>query len=68
MDNLLDRIDKLLIGDDAGATTTGNVAINTAKDHIDVIGMEYRKKKRKNRLGTETIVHEEEDCPEGQRW
>jgi hypothetical protein len=67
--DLLSKIDKLLIGDESGATTTGNVAINTAKGDIDVIGMAYRKKKKKNRLGTETIVHEEEeDCPEGQKW
>jgi len=66
--DLLGKIDKLLIGDESGATTTGNVAVNTAKGHIDVVGMAYRKKKKKNRLGTETIVHEEEDCPEGQKW
>ena len=66
--DLLGKIDKLLIGDDAGATTTSNVAINTAKGHIDVIGMEYKKKKKKNRLGTETIVHEEQECPEGEKW
>jgi hypothetical protein len=69
MDSLLDRLDKLLIGDESGATMTGNVAKNTAKGHIDVIGMTYRKRKRKNKLGTETIVHEEgEECPEGKKW
>ena len=66
--DLLGKIDKLLIGDDAGATTTSNVAINTAKGNIDVVGMEYKKKKKKNKLGTETVVHEEEECPEGQKW
>jgi hypothetical protein len=69
MDNLLDRMNKLLIGDESGATMTSNVAKNTGKGHIDVIGMKYRKRKRKNKLGTETIVHEEdEECPEGQKW
>ena len=67
MDNLLDRLDKLLIGDESGATMTGNVAKNTAKGHIDVVGMSYRKRKRKNKMGTETIVHEN-GCPEGQKW
>ncbi len=67
--DLLNKIDKLLIGDETGATTTGNVATNTGKGHIDVVGMEYKKKKRKNRLGIDTIVHEEdEECPEGQKW
>ena len=67
--DLLDKIDKLLIGDETGATTTSNVAINTAAGYVPVIGMKYKKKKRKNKLGTETIVHEAEyDCPEGQKW
>lgn len=66
--DLISKIEKLLIGDETGATLTGNVATNTAKGHIDVIGMSYRRKKKKNRLGTETIVHEEEHCPEGERW
>ena len=35
-------------------TTTADVALPPG----EVIGMRYRKKKRKNRLGTETVVHE----------
>lgn len=66
--DLLDKLDKLLIGDETGATLTGNVATNTAKGHIDVFGMTYRKKKKKNKLGTEYTVHEEHDCPEGEHW
>ncbi len=34
----LTRIDKLLIGDETGGTMTGNVATNTAKGEIDVVG------------------------------
>ena len=67
MSDLLNKIDKLLIGDQSGATTTGDIATQTGKGKIDVIGMTYRKRKRKNKLGTETAVHEE-DCPEGQKW
>ncbi len=66
---LVDKIDKLLIGDESGATTTGDVAIQTGKGRIDVIGMTYKKKKKKNRLGTETVVYEKEgECPEGEKW
>jgi len=69
MDNLLDRIDKLLVNDESGATLTGNVATQTGKGKIDVIGMRYRKKKRKNKYGTDTIVHEDdEECPDGEHW
>lgn len=32
MDSLLSKIDKLLIGDESGATTTDNVTTNTAKE------------------------------------
>lgn len=66
--DVLRRINTILIGDESGATTTGNVATNTAKGEVPVIGMRYRKKKRKNKMGTETVVHEEEKCPEGQKW
>lgn len=40
--DITNRIDRLL-GDESGATTTANVAINTAKGHIDVIGGECPK-------------------------
>ena len=48
--DILNRIDKLL-GDQAmtagsGATTTANVAINTAKGHIDVVGGQCPKGQR----------------------
>lgn len=69
MDGILRRINVLLMDQDGGATTTGNVATNTAKGKVPVIGMRYRKRKRKNKLGTETTVHEKEgECPEGQKW
>ena len=34
--------------------STGDVALPDG----DVVGMAYRKKKKKNKLGTETVVHE----------
>jgi hypothetical protein len=37
MDNLLNRINKLLIKDQSGATVDSNVATNTAKGKIDVV-------------------------------
>jgi hypothetical protein len=66
--DITEKIGKL-IGDESGATMTGDIAVNTGKGNIDVIGMKYKKKKRKNEYGTETIVHEKEgDCPEGEKW
>ena len=41
--DLTDRIDILLIGDETGATMTGDVAIQTAKGHIDIVGGECPK-------------------------
>ena len=38
MSDLLDKINVLLIGDETGATTSGNVTTNTAKGDIDVVG------------------------------
>lgn len=46
---------------------TGDVEQNLAKGHVPVLGMTYRKKKRKNRLTGHTIVHEKE-CPDGYYW
>jgi len=36
--DLLDKIDKMVIDDESGATTTGDVATNNAKGKIDVVG------------------------------
>jgi len=47
---------------------TGDIATNIAKGHVPVIGMKYKKKKRKNRLTGTTVVHEEGDCPDGYYW
>ena len=48
--DIVDRLN-LMISDE---TTTGDIALPPG----EVIGMTYRKKKKKNRLGTETVVHE----------
>lgn len=49
----MDIVDKLsmMISDE---TTTGDVELPPG----EVIGMKYKKKKKKNKLGTETVVHE----------
>jgi hypothetical protein len=44
--DILNKIDKVLVDQDSGATTTGNVAINTAKGHIDVVGGQCPKGQR----------------------
>lgn len=49
--DIINKIDKLL-GDETGATMTGNVATNLAKGHVDVVGgscpkgQRYDKKKK----------------------
>lgn len=48
--DIVDRLN-LMVSDE---TTTGDIALPPG----EVIGMTYRKKKKKNRLGTETVVHE----------
>ena len=54
-EDLLKRLDRL-IGD---ATLTPDVEVNQAQGHITVIGMRYKKKKRKNKLmGRPIVVHE----------
>ena len=46
----LKKIDKLLVDmDTGGATTTTDVAKNTAKGHVPVIGGEKKKKKKKKK-------------------
>lgn len=62
--DILEKIDKIL--GEVGIMT-GDVEQNLAKGQVPVIGMTYRKKKRKNRLTGQTVVHEKE-CPEGYRW
>ena len=51
--DIIKRLD-IMLTDEDGATTTGDVALPPG----GVIGMRYRKKKKKNKLGTETVVHE----------
>jgi len=50
IEDIVKKLDRLL-GDE---TTTGDVELPQG----EVIGMTYRKKKKKNKLGTETVVHE----------
>lgn len=54
--DIINKIDKLL-GDETGATMTGNVATNLAKGHVDVIGGVRR--------GVSSIGYQ---CPKGQVW
>lgn len=43
-------------------TLTGDIEKNLAKGHIPVIGMRYKKKKKKNKLtGQEITIHEYEE-------
>ena len=44
--DIINKIDKVLVDQDSGATTTANVAINTAKGHIDVVGGQCPKGQR----------------------
>ena len=51
-DNIIEKIDRLLIDDDSGATVDSNVATNTAKGSVAIVGgkcpdgMIYDKKKK----------------------
>jgi len=43
-------------------TTTSDIEKNTAKGHVPLLGMRYRKKKKKSKLtGMDIVVHEEEE-------
>jgi len=55
--DIINKIDKLLGDQTSGATTTGNVATNLAKGHVDVIGGVRR--------GVSSIGYQ---CPKGQVW
>lgn len=55
-EDVVKKLDRMISDEDGGATSTGDVATNTAA--ATVVGMRYRKKKKKNKLGTETVVHE----------
>jgi uncharacterized protein YxeA len=55
--DILKKIDGLL-----ETTLTTDIEKNKAKGHVDVIGMVYRKKKKKSELtGADYTVHEKED-------
>jgi len=44
------------------STCTGDIAQNKARGHIKVIGMKYRKRKRKSKLtGRPIVIHENEN-------
>lgn len=55
-EDVVKKLDRMISDEDGGATSTGDVATNTAT--ATVVGMKYKKKKKKNKLGTETVVHE----------
>jgi hypothetical protein len=55
--DLIDKIDRLL-----ETTTTVDVEKNWAKGHVPLLGMRYRKKKKKSKLtGMDIVVYEEEE-------
>ena len=54
---ILKKIDWLL-----ETTLTTDIEQNKAKGHVPVIGMVYRKKKKKSKLtGADYVVHEQDD-------
>ena len=66
MNDIVRRINKFI---DEEGIVTGDVEQNFAKGHVPVIGMKYKKKKRKNRLTGSTVVHEKDgECKDGYYW
>ena len=55
--DIIDRID-LMINE---TITTSDIENNYAAGHVPIIGMVYRRKKRKNKLTGQTIVHEKRE-------
>ena len=55
--DILGKLDRVL-----ESTTTSDVEKNTAKGHVPLLGMRYKKKKKKSKLtGVDIVVHEEEE-------
>ena len=54
--DIIKKIDRII-----ETTTTGDVEKNLAKGHVTLLGMKYKKKKKKSKLtGVDIVVHEEE--------
>ena len=55
--DILGKLDRVL-----ESTTTSDVEKNTAKGHVPLLGMRYRKKKKKSKLtGMDIVVHEKDE-------